>query len=75
MAWNWNTKPVATVKVEEATDKPKKEMYTFQGCTTADIEPAEAIGYLNAILNIGGKSAAVTAKMSRTQTEGVENDG
>lgn len=73
MAWNWNFKPVATVKVESAADSDK--MLTFQGCTTGNISPETAVEHINTILDIGGLSAVVSEKMTRTQTEGAEENG
>lgn len=73
MAWAFNAKPVATVKIEDASTADKT--YSIPGTTTANITPDEAAKQINRILDIGGLSAIVSTKMTRTQIEEVVNNG
>lgn len=72
MAWTWNYKPTATVKVQE-TDSDK--MFTIPGCTLGNISPTDAAGHINTLLDIGGKSVSPSEKMTRTRTEEAYDNG
>lgn len=73
MAWTWNIKPIATVKIENAMDNTST--FTIPGCTTGNVQPEQAAGFINTLLDIGGKAAIVSSKMSRVQTEEAVDNG
>ena len=70
MAWEFDSKPVATVKAKTASGA----FITMPGVTTASITPENAAAQINKILAIGGKSILVNEHMTRTQAEGAVNN-
>lgn len=66
MAWSWNFSPVATVKIQESDST---NMFTINGCTRSNVPPDTAANLINILLDIGGKSAEVNEKMTRTSKE------
>ena len=67
MAWQWNTSPVSTIKVEEAESD---NTFTINGCTNSNsVNPEQAVSFINILLGIGGKVSAVSSKMRRTSAD------
>lgn len=72
MAWQWSTSPVSTIKLEEANST---NTFTINGCTNSnDVNPEQAVSFINILLGIGGKAGAVSSKMKRTSAaDAVQN--
>lgn len=72
MAWQWNTSPVSTIKVEEADST---NTFTINGCTNSNsVNPEQAVSFINILLGIGGKVSAVSSKMKRTSSADAVSD-